>query len=207
MDFYIPFDAIDPKTRLEPPLTATERGAFAEAMLFDVIDAVQQTQGTPRVLSTAPIDIPCPVVVDERPLTRAVNGLLAMADDPVAILMADLPLVTADAIDRLVDTTGDVVAAPGIGGGTNALVVRDLAFRVDFHGCSIADHEHIATDADLDFSTVDSFTLGVDIDEAHDLAEVLLHGNGRANQWLREHGFSISTADDHRVSVDRRPRD
>lgn len=203
MDVFVPFDAIDPKSRLEPPLTADERWSFATAMLADVLDAIEATGRSPRVLSTAPVDLPGSVLVDERPLTKAVNGLLGLTDDPLAIVMADLPLATPSAIDRLLTAEGDVVLAPGLGGGTNALVIRDPAFQADFHGCSIADHRRGADDADLSVQTVDSFALGVDIDEPDDLVEVLLHSRKTAATWLDEHGFTVTADETGRVGIER----
>lgn len=207
MDVFVPFDAIDPKCRLEPVLADAERGAFADAMLADVIDAIEATGRTPHVLSTAPIDVSASVLVDERPLTRAVNSLMTLSADPIAIVMADLPLVTPAAIDRLLTTEGDLVLAPGIGGGTNAAVVRSTAFEFDFHGCSIRDHRRQAAEADLEVGTVDSFALGIDIDEPADLAEVLLHSDGAAASWLADRGFEVVADDTDRVTVTRRSDD
>ena len=207
MDIFVPFDAHDPKSRLEPPLSAAERGSFAEAMLADVIDAIEATGHAPRVLSTAPMDLSVPVLVDERPLTKAVNGLFKLTEGPVAIVMADLPLITPEAIDRLVSTDGEVVIAPGVGGGTNALIVRDRAFHVDFHGCSFRDHRTIAERAELTVATVDSYSLACDIDEPADLAEVLLHSDGRASRWLERQGIVITESDEGRVTIERTTMD
>jgi 2-phospho-L-lactate guanylyltransferase len=96
-----------------------------------------------------------------------------------------------------------VVLAPGLGGGTNALVARDPAFEVDYHGASVRDHRRIARKAGLSTATVDSFRLAVDIDEPADLAEVLLHGDGAATAWLRNRGRVETT--DGRVRFVRTP--
>lgn len=108
MDVVVPFDALEPKTRLAPVLDARERDAFARAMLRDVLDAldpldvgvldagpaddvpddVPDAESTdpdrpttadraPTVLANAPVEVDAPVIVDERPLTDAVNGVLA----------------------------------------------------------------------------------------------------------------------------------
>ncbi len=207
MDVFVPFDALDPKRRLAPVLSEVERSAFAEAMLADVIDAIESTGRTPQVLSNAPMDVPWAVFIDERPLTSAVNSLLDLSEGPMAIIMADLALATPEAIDRLLSEDGDVVLVPGVGGGTNALVVRDRSFSVDFHGCSIADHREIAASADLATSSVDSFSLSIDIDEPSDLAEVLLHSDGAAADWLADNGFAVVEDDEQRVRVERTPED
>lgn len=77
MDVVVPFDAREPKTRLAPVLDPGERAAFAEAMLRDVLAAVAELGPEPTVLATAPVDVDPPVTVDERPLTEAVNAVLA----------------------------------------------------------------------------------------------------------------------------------
>lgn len=191
----IPFDAKDPKQRLSPVLDAEERAGLARAMLLDVLDAAAPTELEPTVIATAPLDfpVPVPVRVDDRPLDPCVNDAIDEST-PVAVVMADLPLVESEALDRLVARSGDVVLVPGRGGGTNAMVVRDEAFSVDYHGTSFRDHEEIAHREGLTVGTVDSYRLSTDIDEPEDLLEVLLHADGRARDWLVDAGFRIETA-------------
>lgn len=168
------------------------------------------------------------VEVDDRPLTDAVNARLpggggrddgvgaddgdgsgdgdgvSGADEPVAVVMADLALATADALEGLFAADADVAIAPGRGGGTNALVVRHSEFRVDYHGASYLDHRDIAGDAGASLETVDSFRLATDVDEPADLVEVLVHGDetDRAPSCLRDLGFELDRADG-RVGVVR----
>ena len=192
MDVLVPFAADEPKTRLAPVLEPDERAAFARAMLLDVCDALEATGREPTVLATASIEVPHPVAVDERPLTEAVD---AHVDPPTAVVMADLVLATPAALERLFDADGDVVLAPGLGGGTNAVVVRHDEFAFDYHGVSVRDHRRRAAAVDADIGTVDSFRLSVDIDETGDLVELLLHGEGRARRWLVEAGFELVTTE------------
>ncbi|WP_136688899.1 2-phospho-L-lactate guanylyltransferase [Halorhabdus amylolytica] len=192
MRIFVPFDASESKTRLDPVLAPDERMDFARAMLADVLAAIEGTGGDPTVVATEPIDMQVPVTVDERPLDDAVNDRLADAVVPTAVIMSDLPLVTPETIDRLFSVDGEVVLAPGRGGGTNALVTRHPDFRVDYHDASIRDHRAIATKIGVDPIEVDSYRLGTDIDEPEDLAEVLLHSEGQASRWLRERGFEIA---------------
>ncbi|WP_226481282.1 2-phospho-L-lactate guanylyltransferase [Natrinema amylolyticum] len=233
MRVVVPFAAETPKTRLESVLSPGERSRFARAMLADVLRAIVAAGHEPTVVSTAPLavdDLELPgevtaatsVTVDERPLTEAVNARLPGSDggnegdgvdsgsdsdpnrDPVAIVMADLALATPDALETLLTTSADVAIAPGRGGGTNALVVRHPAFRVDYHGTSYLDHREIAREVEADLETVDSFRLGTDIDEPADLVEVLVHGreSHRAPARLREFGFVLDDRDG-RVDVAR----
>jgi 2-phospho-L-lactate guanylyltransferase len=215
----VPFDASTPNTRLAPILDERERRAFAAAMLEDVLTVLERVRLEHTVLSTAPLDerqiSEAPVTVDDRPLTTAVNARLAgdlvgaaeppvpSHERPVAVVMADLPLATPDALRQLVADSADVTMAPRLGGGTNALCVRDSTFRVDYHGASCRDHREAARERGLSVATVDSFRLATDIDERADLVEVLLHGEGtEARTWLRDAGFAITTGDG-RVRVAR----
>lgn len=164
------------------------------------------------------------VVVDDRALTPAVNAVLARLGDSgaseddggdgeggndcgdsaaladvardgeVAVAMADLALATPEAVGRLTDAEGDVVIAPGRGGGTNALVVRHPEFRVDYHGASYRDHRRIAEEVGASVGVVDSMRLATDVDEPSDLAEVLLHGGGASRRWVREAGFELDVS-------------
>jgi len=200
MDIYVPFDATDPKTRLADSLDPEERDALAAAMLADVIDAVRSAGRSPTVLATADVAADAPVEVDDRSLTDAVNARLG--DGPVAVVAADLALATADPLERLFAAEGDVVIAPGRGGGTNCLVARDPAFRVDYHGASVRDHRRIAREIGAMVAELDSYRLATDIDERGDLVEVLLHGEGRAADWLARR-FDLAV-EDGRVGVRRR---
>jgi len=209
----VPFAAVDPKTRLDSVLTADERAAFARVLLRSVCATLHETGHEPTVLATAPLDeatldepaLPpdTSVVVDDRPLTAAVNDQL-VAETPTLIVMADLPLATPESIRRLIAAgdAADIAIAPGLGGGTNALVVREPAFRVDYHGASYLDHREIAADLDATVSVVDSRQLATDIDEPGDLAEVLIHGDGPAREWLIDAGVELDTGDG-RVGVRR----
>ncbi len=202
MQIVVPFAAETPKTRLASVLDSDERATIARAMLADVVDAIETAGHDPLVVSTAPIEIETPTAVDDRSLTRAVNARLEAASGPIGIVMADLALVTPTAIDRLCAHDGDVVIAPGRGGGTNALVVRHPAFRVDYHGGSYLDHQAIAREAGLRLESIDSFRLATDIDEPADLVEVLVHGSGRARTQLRSLGFELDRSEG-RVTLDR----
>ncbi|MDZ5809821.1 2-phospho-L-lactate guanylyltransferase [Halorubrum sp. AD140] len=226
MEVLVPFSTDRPKSRLSDVLDAEERVRFARTMLRDVLDAVAAADGDPRVLATSPVDAPlgCPVDVDDRPLTTAVNAALdarfdepAEDPDPVAVVMADLALATPEALGELfaAGREADVAVAPGRGGGTNAVVAGHPAFRVDYHGASYLDHRRIAAGIGATVAVVDSHRLATDVDEPADRAEVLIHAEadgaageggegdgGRAARWLRDAGFTLDTTDG-RVGVER----
>jgi 2-phospho-L-lactate guanylyltransferase len=202
MQTYVPFDARAPKSRLAEALSPAERGTLARTMLADVLAGLAALDREPTVLATDAVDVDASVRVDDRPLTPAVNDVLAEADGPVAVVMADLPLATPAALERLYAPDADVVLAPGRGGGTNALVARGPAFRVDYHGASIRDHRAAAQAVDATVAEVDSARLATDVDAPADLVEVLLHGRGEAADYLREIGFSVALTGD-RVTAAR----
>lgn len=193
MHVIVPFDAVDPKTRLSPLLGPTERRAFAEAMASDVLDAVHRAGGRPHVLSTAEVECDARVTIDDRPLSAAVNAVLSDTDAPVGVVMADLGLATPETLERVFDADGELVFVPGRGGGTNVIVSRQPDFRVDYHGGSIRDHRQRAADIGAKPVEIDSFRLSTDIDEPADLVEILLHTDGRAADWLRDAGFELTT--------------
>lgn len=200
----VPFDGTTPKTRLEPVLDLDERRAFARAMLSDVLSTLASTPAESVVLATAPVECRVPVEVDDRPLTAAVNARLG--EEPTAVVMSDLALATPASVERLFAPDADVTLVPGRGGGTNALVARDPAFRVDYHGASFRDHRSIAESIGASVATVDSFRLSTDVDEPSDLVEVLLHApDGTAAGWLRDRGFEVTVeGTDGRVVARRR---
>jgi 2-phospho-L-lactate guanylyltransferase len=213
MRVVIPYTDRDPKSRLAPVLSEAERRAFARATLRDVIETVRNAGHDPELLLTEPIDgagtdsaiDDVPATVDDRALTPAVDAALDRIGEDVpelGIVMADLPLATPAALRRLAAVGGDVAIAPGRGGGTNALVVRDPAFPADYHGASFRDHREAAVEAGLSVGVVDSMRLATDVDEPADLAEVLLHGDGRAHEWLVDAGVELDT-EGGRVGVRR----
>lgn len=191
MRVFVPFDGHQPKTRLSSVFGDSQRERFARVMLDGVLDVLQRAGYEPTILATTALNCDCPVRVDERELSVAVNAVLDEVDRPVGIVMADLPLLSVDTVDRLFGQSGDVVIAPGLGGGTNALVIRTADFHVDYHGASFRDHYNQARESGLDATVLDSFRLAVDVDEPDDLLEVLLHGENGAADWLRRNGVGI----------------
>ncbi|MEZ3115068.1 2-phospho-L-lactate guanylyltransferase [Halobaculum sp. MBLA0147] len=224
MRVLVPFAAGRPKTRLADVLDRDERRAFAEAMLSDVLAAVRAAGHTPELLTTERLDRDVTQTVDDRPLGTAVDAVLAerqpTRESPLGIVMADVPLATAESVRRLTgerhagngergdeatsESTprADLVFAPGLGGGTNAMVVAHPGFRTDYHGASIRDHRRVAARLDARVREVDSRRLATDVDDPADLAEVLLHADGAAHDWLVDAGFTVRTGDG-RVGVER----
>jgi len=202
----IPFRPVNPKTRLSTVMDQEEREAFARAMLGDVISALKDAGCAPCLLSTVPFssgDDDVATQIDTRDLNEALNAYLSRQQTPVLVIMSDLPLVTPDAIRRLVSCSADVGIVPGRGGGTNVLYIRKpQEFRVDYYGASFCDHVRIAEDAGLSYEVIDSFFMSTDIDEKEDLVEILIHGQGRSRRFLQEIGICLSL-EQGRVGVQR----
>jgi len=201
----IPYKPKNPKTRLSSILSQEEREQFAEAMLADVIDAVKDVNCMPVIVSTELFDSDLvQVTVQDADLNQTLNEILPRAENPVIIIMADMPLADGPSIRRVISTTKDIAIVPGRGGGTNAIFLKEpQKFHVDYYGGSFAKHLAIAEKAGLSVEVIDSFRLHTDIDEDDDLVELLIHGTGKSRAYLEGLGFALST-DKGRAGVTRK---
>jgi 2-phospho-L-lactate guanylyltransferase len=201
----IPFKLVNPKTRLSCVLTQEEREAFARAMLEDVIFAAKDANCSPVIVGTELFDSEdVQVTISDADLNQTLNAILPQSAGEILIIMADLPLASADAIRRVITTRNDMAVVPGRGGGTNAIFIKEpQRFHVDYYGMSFLKHVKIAQDAGLSCEVIDSFRLHTDIDEKEDLVELLIHGTGKSRVFLEELGFYLS-AEKGRVSVERK---
>jgi 2-phospho-L-lactate guanylyltransferase len=197
----IPFKKSNAKSRLSSLLSEKERGEFALSMLRDVAGTLVSSEcfSVVDILTTSLIDIEnVNIVLAEKGLNEALNEyLMKMSshsiNEPVLIIMADIPLVSVNNIKDITASQSDVVIVPGRFGGTNAIFIRNpSSFRVDYYGASFLKHCDIAKGNGLVCEVFDSFNLSTDIDEADDLVEVLIHGRGRAARCLKSLGFGIS---------------
>ncbi|KDE55756.1 2-phospho-L-lactate guanylyltransferase [Methanoculleus sp. MH98A] len=206
----IPFKPVNPKTRLSCILNQGEREAFARAMLEDVIAAVQKSGCSATLLCTHSFKHENALVaVRTEPLNDAINWALGQFHCPALIIMADIPLVTAGDIQRLIRTEKDMSIVPGRGGGTNIIFLKKpRCFRADYYGASFLDHMRIAEECGFSVEVIDSFRMSTDIDEKEDLVEILIHGKGRrSREYLENSGFSIVLDEKGRVGVQRDPHE
>lgn len=182
MRFIVPFRLSDAKTGLSPALDRDDREDFALAMLRDVLDACP---GDVEIVTPEPLpDLDARVVTDPAPLNEALETRLDCGL-PATILPADLPLLRRRDIEDLLDEEGDVVVAPGLRGGTNALLLRER-IPLSYGGRSFPRHVAAARDRRLDLAIHESLRFAVDVDEPGDLVEVEIHGDGRATDLLEE---------------------
>ncbi|MDW7732292.1 MAG: 2-phospho-L-lactate guanylyltransferase [Methanolobus sp.] len=186
----IPYKKQNAKSRLSPALTLEEREYFVELMLRDVVRSLQAA-GLSRIdiLTTpsngVPGDLDVNILFSEHDLNKAINGYLDTVSEPVLVIMADLPLVTARHIKEITLIEKDLVIVPGKGGGTNVLFIRDPdKFYVRYYDSSFLNHCRIADEMEQSVHVYDSFLLSTDIDEPHDLVEVMLHGHGLSKAYI-----------------------
>jgi len=204
----IPFKKSNAKSRLRALLHENEREDLAMAMLADVAGTLAGSDcfDVIDILSTSPIYIEnTNIVLTEMGLNEALNEYLRKMsihnlNEPVLIIMADIPLVSKKNIRDIVSSQADIVIAPGRLGGTNAVFIRNpTSFHVDYYGVSFLKHLEIAKG--LSVEVFDSFNLSTDIDEVSDLAEVLIHGKGQSKAYLEKIGASL-LANKGRVGVE-----
>lgn len=190
MKAVIPYKKSSAKSRLSPVLTREEREEFVELMLNQVIDTLKEAGvGTIEILSPSMYGLEnmtkANVLLDKNDLNEALNGYLEQAEEPVIIVMADLPLLSPDHVKGITSTKEDVCIVPGKGGGTNALFIKNPScYRVRYYGSSFLTHCSIAEKTGQSVEVYDSFFAGTDIDEPEDLVELLIHGSGAAKEYI-----------------------
>jgi 2-phospho-L-lactate guanylyltransferase len=189
------------KSRLAPVLTPLERAALTLALLEDVLDAAQEVPGwdvwvvspDEAVLEIAVRRGATPILEHRPPLASAIRHTEEEAAErgatALAILPADLPLLTSDELAGALQTLGPVVASPAsTGGGTNFLLRRPpRAIPARFGPDSFRKHAESARARGLPVSVVDSPGLAFDLDLPEHLPRVLAKaGRGRTAGALRE---------------------
>ena len=177
----------DAKSRLSPFLTPLERGALALAMYEDVLDETLALDGWETWVVSADESVleiamgrRAHGIVEERPSLRsAVHQIeeeaAAREVEALAILPADTPLVTSDALKAALHTLGPVVIAPSADErGTNLLLRRPpAAIPSRFGPDSFRRHLETAAEHGLPTAVVERVELSFDLDEPGDILTVL----------------------------------
>ncbi|MDQ3990820.1 MAG: 2-phospho-L-lactate guanylyltransferase [Actinomycetota bacterium] len=173
------------KGRLSAILTAAERAAVTLAMLEDVLDAALPLGGWDVwVVSPDQAVLNVAAARGARPVAEERPGLVASirqveqatgGGDAMAVVLGDLPLLTADALGRVLRTLGPVVAAPSASdGGTNVLLRRPgSVIAPRFGGDSLRKHRDAARSLGLPFAVVHGPELSFDLDRPGDVAQLL----------------------------------
>jgi 2-phospho-L-lactate guanylyltransferase len=206
------------KTRLASALAPAERAALTLAMLEDVLDACLAQAGWETwVVSGAPeaLDVSQrrgvrTMAESGSSLHEAVRQVEAelrehadlpkirdaqggRAGDELAIVLADLPLLTPEALARALALPGAVIAAPAESdGGTNLLVRRPpTAIAARFGRSSYKRHREGAYRRGLTFREARSPELGFDLDRPADLLTLLrAEASSRSRSVCRRMGLT-----------------
>ena len=184
----VPVKSLDrTKTRLASVLSPAERATLAVAMLNDVLDACLRqpgwdlwvVSGEDEVLGVAEQRGARPLVEAGTTLSQAVRQTEAAARGEgcteLAIVLADLPFATPDALALALASSASVVVAPASSdGGTNVLVRRPPSvIPARFGRSSFEKHRGEAYRRGVTFEPIESVELGFDLDRPEDLAIVL----------------------------------
>lgn len=182
------------KGRLSPVLSPAERAGLSLVMFEDVLDACLAQEGwetwvvshDEAILEIA-VGRGARAIVEKgtslRDAVRQAESELAGPSSALGIVLADLPLITAEAVSEAL-TSGrpaPVVAAPAASdGGTNLLLRRPPSvISARFGRSSFAKHRWAARRARVDFEEVRLPELAFDLDRPDDLARVVAEGRGR----------------------------
>ena len=193
------------KQRLSPLLSPAERFALAEAMLQDVLAAldvcshrehVALVSGDARAHRQA-LQYEFRIIhdADDPGETGAIEMATRAAIDRGAeftlVLPADIPLITASEVDQIFAAAppeGTVLAPSASGRGTNAVLQRPPGlFPLRFGDDSFLPHLAAARATGQAVEVLRLPGIGVDIDEPADLADLLAaRGDTRAQRLLGE---------------------
>jgi 2-phospho-L-lactate guanylyltransferase len=175
------------KSRLSSLLTPLERGALALAMFEDVLDATLAVDGWETWVVSSDESIleialgrGAQGIPEQRPSLRsAIHQIEAEAaarsSEALAILLADTPLVTSEALRTALHTLGPVVVAPSSDDrGTNLLLRRPPgAIPSRFGPDSFRRHLETAAERGLPTAVVEREELSFDVDRPSDILTLL----------------------------------
>mgnify|MGYP001812018731 FL=1 len=189
-------DLVRAKTRLAGLLSPSERRGLAQAMVEDVLTVLAGHPDLRRV--TLVSDDPASAMIartygidhlEEAALAAsglnpvieaATDRLIGSGAEPFIVLHADLPLLAAADVSAVIEcyeaTQGLVIGCDRYRRGSNLLAFgRDSRPRFCFGSDSYAAHRSVAREAGIHYSEILLPGIGLDIDEAHDLAELMRH--------------------------------
>ena len=173
------------KQRLSKLLAASVRAELVSAMLHDVLEACELATSIDDalVVTPSPAIAPagCAVMRDPgRGHAEAIDAALRTdgAKGGVVVLMADCPLVTAEALDTLVAAADPLALAPAQDGGTNALAMRPGDLMRPAFGVPGSSAVTMATARELQIrpKLVQDPVFAVDLDDIEDIERVLRRG-------------------------------
>jgi 2-phospho-L-lactate guanylyltransferase len=177
----VPFKGLDgAKARLAAVLSPDERAELAEQLLERVLAACKGAACIRETLLVTPAPGSAPARVDV--LVDSGDGhaaaiALAFADsrarDGALVVMADCPLVDADALDALARAARPLSLAPARDGGVNAVAIRAGTSFVPRFGVPLDEMIAAARATGLDPTVVEDPALALDVDRPEDYEEAL----------------------------------
>jgi 2-phospho-L-lactate guanylyltransferase len=178
----VPFKGLDgAKSRLAALLPADERARLALDMRDRVLAACEASLAISRTLLVTPAPDAAPASVEtlvDGGTGHAPAIAQALADPRAAggalIVMADCPLVTAEALDELAEAARPVALAPADDGGVNAIALRPADVFAPAFGVPDAAAVTIARAraAGIEPTVRDDPRLALDVDRPEDLARL-----------------------------------
>lgn len=176
------------KSRLSARLSAEARHALSRAMLTDVVTSARSAAGVERVVvvssdpSLLQLARQLGVEAVDEGYPRGLNGAVAVGTEfclqlgatAVLVLLADLPLVTAQDIElifRQMNGEPQIIVIPcKEGEGTNALLrTPPEVVPTRFGGPSLEAHRKVAREYSITCQTVEIPRIAFDIDSSEDL--------------------------------------
>jgi 2-phospho-L-lactate guanylyltransferase len=189
----VPVKSLDrAKGRLSSVLSPAERAAISLVMFEDVLEACLNQGGWETwVISRDEAVLELGVRRGARPIAekgtslreavREVESEVMGISSELAIVLADLPLITAEVVSKALDRSAAVVAAPAASdGGTNLLLRKPpRVIPARFGRSSFAKHRWAARRVRVRFEEIPLPELAFDLDRPEDLARVLSAGGNR----------------------------
>jgi 2-phospho-L-lactate guanylyltransferase len=176
------------KGRLTQVLEPIERAALTLAMLEDVLDACLEVPGwhvwvispDEAVLEVSARRRAKPVIEEEPGLLSAIRQVEeeGAGADALAVVLGDLPLLSAEALGQVLHTVGPVVAAPSESdGGTNVLLRRPPGIIPPKFGSeSFRKHREAAELRGVPFASIEDPELAFDLDRPEDIPVLMRAG-------------------------------
>jgi 2-phospho-L-lactate guanylyltransferase len=193
------------KGRLAPLLSPVERAMLTLAMLEDVLDAALAQEGWQTWVASpdeAVLEVSArrgakPFPESEGSLLRALRAVEGQvggnARSELAVLLADLPLLTPGALANALEVDAAVVAAPAASDAGTNLLVRwpPEVIPARFGPNSFARHRWAARRARVTFADARDPALAFDLDRPEDVATLVASQRpGRASSVCHELGLT-----------------
>ena len=207
----IPFKSLaTAKQRLAPALNAQQRSQFAEAMLRDVMTAAAGVKsridiaivtGDARAQVIAR-EFGFLIIEDER--NESETAAIEMATrwceqqgyDTTIVVPADIPLITADELHRVLDAApqeGAVIVPAYDRRGSNCILRRPAAIiPLRFGNDSFLPHCEAMRLTGKELVIVEMPGIGLDVDNPHEL-ELLVEREGRTNAQRQLRSWGIGS--------------